>query len=335
MQFASPIVKGLPAGSQPLLNWKLRSFSLNRRKSNPQALRNDTDPPTALPEIPRHPGLHQDAAPRWAALMAHERANDPDLVVPAAERQRYEASFARFASVFPDVFYVSERGRDFPEAERDKGRFLSAGYHNAMGYWRDDVPLMELILDDKGQKELNRLWLEFDYVARHTERTYDQFFFNQAGAVDGKGAESGRPRPLDKAITDPAVILGLRDDYVTKALAAPSNDPIAPEAIRLHFQRINDTLRSLERMRLEAEPKQLDALLDFAARAYRRPLEQSEREQLLGFYRSVREKSGLTHEDAMRDMIVRVLMSPKFCYRVDLTDGQTSGRPGVAARKAL
>jgi hypothetical protein len=334
MQFASPIVRGLPAGSQPLLNWKLRSFNLNRRKSDPQALRNDTDPPPSLPEIPKYPGLHRDAAPRWAAIMAHQRAKDPDLVVPTAERGQYEASFARFASVFPDVFYVSERGRDFPETERDKGRFLSAGYHNAMGYWRDDVPLMELILDDKGQKQLNRLWDEFDFIARHTERTYDQFYFNQAGAVDGKGAESGRPRPPDKAITDTAVIFGLRDDYVAKALADPDNDPIAPEAIRHHFQRINDTLRSLERMRLEGEPKQLDVLLGFAARAYRRPLEQSERDQLLGFYRLIREKSGLTHEEAMRDMIVRVLMSPKFCYRVDLSDGSAAGSRTVAAKPA-
>ena len=149
--------------------------------------------------------------------MARARAGDKDLVVPAAERARYEASFARFASVFPDVFYVSERGRYFPDDSDDKGRFLSAGYHNVMGFWRDDVPLMELILDEKGQKELNRLWDEFDFIADHTARTWAQFYFNQSGAVDGKGAEAGRPRPADKAIDDPDVIFGLRDDYRAKA----------------------------------------------------------------------------------------------------------------------
>jgi hypothetical protein len=333
MQFASPVVSGLPAGSQPLLNWKLRNYNLNRRKFDPSALRNATDPEPELPAIPKYPGLHRDAAPRWAALMAHARAGAPELVVPAAERARYEASFARFASVFPDVFYVSERGRYFPDDSEDKGRFLSAGYHNAMGYWRDDVPLMELILDEKGQQRLNRLWDEFDFIARHTERTYDQFYFNQAGAVDGKGAESGRPRPVDKAITDPAVIFGLRDDYVAKALSSRDNDPIAPEAIRFHFERINNTLRSLERMHAEAEPKHLTRLLEFAARAYRRPLAPHEREDLLTFYKAIRERSGLTHEDAMRDMIVRVLMSPKFCYRVNVSDA--SAAPGPLAPYAL
>ena len=101
MQFAAPMVRGLPAGSQPLLNWKLREFAAHRRDSDPNDLRNDTDPPPLVPAIPRYPGLHQEAAPRWAALSAKARAGDPDLVVPAAERARYEAAFARFASVFP------------------------------------------------------------------------------------------------------------------------------------------------------------------------------------------------------------------------------------------
>ena len=61
-----------------------------------------------------------------------------------------------------------------------------------MGYYRDDTPLMELILDDKGQQELNRLWDEFDFIAAYTARTWVQYYFNQSGEVDGKGAEAGR-----------------------------------------------------------------------------------------------------------------------------------------------
>src|ERR1700683_5221100 len=176
MQFAAPLVRGLPAGSQPLLNWKLREFAAHRRDSDPKDLLNDTDPAPAVPEIPKYPGLHQEAAPRWAALSAKARAGDPDLVVPAAERSRYEASFARFASVFPDAFYVKERGRYFPDDSEDKGRLLSAGYHNTMGYFRDDTALMELILDENGQKDLNRLWDEFDFIAGYTANTWVQYY---------------------------------------------------------------------------------------------------------------------------------------------------------------
>ena len=162
-------------------------------------------------------------------------------MVPAAEFDRYQASFARLASVFPDVFYVKERGRFFPDDSQDKGRLLSAGYHNVMGYWRDDTPLMELVLDEKGQQELNRLWTEFDFISDFTAHTWTQYYFNQSGEVQGKGAESGTLRPSDKEVSTPAVIFELRDAYLAKAAA--SDNPIANEAIRYHFQWVNDTLR--------------------------------------------------------------------------------------------
>src|SRR5260370_9684304 len=185
-----------------------------------------------------------------------------------------------------------------------------------MGYFGDDTALMELILDEQGQKELNRLWDEFDFIADFTARTWVQYYFSQRGEVQGKGSESGTLRPSDKEVSASLVIFGLRDTYLTKA--APANDPVAIEAIQHHFQWVSETLRSVEHMRVEAEPRHVDALLKFAARAYRRPLSQLERDSVLGFCRSLREKSGLTHEEAIRDSIVSVLMSPKFCYRIDL-----------------
>jgi hypothetical protein len=327
MQFAAPVVKGLPATSQPLMNWKLRAFASHRRDSDPQALRNDSDPPPVVPEIPKRPGLHRESAVYWAALTAKARAGDPDLVVPAADRDRYQASFERFASVFPDAFYIKERGRYFPDDSEDKGRLLSAGYHNVMGYFRDDTPLIALILDEKGRKELNRLWVEFDFISDFTGRTWVQYYFNQSGEVQGKGSESGTVRPSDKEISVTPIIFGLRDTYLAKAEA--SDNPIAMEAIRYHFQWVNETLRRMERMRVEAEPHHLDALLKFTARAYRRPLSQPERDDMLALYRSLREKSGLTHEEAVRDSVVRVLMSPKFSYRLDLLSGSAPLKDGA------
>jgi hypothetical protein len=324
MQFAAPVVQGLPAGSQPLLNWKLRQFASHRRDSDPNDLRNDTDPPPVIPVVPKYPGLHREAAPRWAALSAKDRAGDTDLVVPAAERPRYEAAFAQFASVFPDAFYVTERGRYFPDDSEDKGRLLSAGYHNTMGYFRDDTPLMELILDENGRRELNQLWDEFDFISDFTARTWVQYFVNQSGEVAGKGAEAGSPRPANHAITDEAVVMQLRDAYLAKAAANPANDPLAPTAIRDHFSRVNTTLRYLEKERVDSEPKLLDALLQFAAGAWRRPLTQADRDDLVSYYHTLREKNELSHEDAMRGSIVSVLMSPDFLYRIDLLNESAS-----------
>jgi mono/diheme cytochrome c family protein len=330
MQFAAPVVEGLPPASQPLLNWKLKEFASHRRDSDPNALRNDTDPPPVVPEIPKYPDLHEEAAPRWAALSAKARAGDADLVVPAAQRRIYEAAFARFASVFPDTFYVTERGRYFPDDSDDKGRLLSAGYHSVVGFFRDDTPLMQLILDENGQKEIDRLWNEFDFIADFTARTWTQYFFNQSGEVEGKGAESGTPRPANHQITDTPVIMALRDAYLAKALADPKNDAVAPQAIRTHFDGMNGTLRSLEKERADAEPKHLHALLRFAQRAYRRPLSEHERADILAYYHQLRTKNELSHEDAIRDSVVSILMSPEFLYRLDLSDsGTVSSKAGV------
>ncbi len=296
MEFAAPVVKGLSAYSQPLINWKYRQFNSHRRDFDRAALRMASDPPPVAPEIPKYPGLGQESAVRAAALMLKARAGDPDLVVPDGERARYEASFARFSSVFPDAFYIRERGRFFPDDSEDKGRLLSAGYHNVMGYWRDDTPLIELILDDKGKKALDRLWDEFDFIADHTARTWVQYFFNQSGEVAGKGRESGSARPSDKEVSAPPIIFGLRDAYVAKAEA--SDNPVAVEAIRYHFQWVNDTIRRVERMRVEAEPRHLEALVGFAGRAFRRPLAQAERDEILAYYRSLRSDSGLVRCEA-------------------------------------
>ena len=331
MQFAAPKVAGLPPGSQPLLNWKLKQYAAHRRESDPKNLLNDNEPAPPVPTIPRYAGLHQEGAPRWAALSAKARAGDLDLVVPAAQRREYEAAFARFASVFPDKFYITERGRYFPDDSEDKGRLLSAGYHSVVGFYRDDTPLMELILDEKGQREINRLWTEFDYIASFTDRTFTQYFFNQSGEVLGKGAESASERPANHAITDTEVIIAMRDAYLAKADASVTNDPVAPTAIRDHYDRINATLRGIEKARQLAEPKHLEALVRFAARAYRRPLAPAEREDLLAYYRVLRTKNELPHEEAIRDSVVSILMSPDFLYRIDLQNAPakvtTTSRP--------
>src|SRR4030088_3201323 len=115
-------------------------------------------------------------------------------------------------------------------------------------------------------------------------------------------------------------------------MAAPNNGPAAPEAIRRHFQRVNDAIRRMEHLRVDAEPRHVEALLNFAARAYRRPLSQAEHDKMLAYYGTLRQKDGLTHEEAIRDSIVSVLMSPKFCYRIDLGGAIASG--SAAAKPA-
>jgi hypothetical protein len=335
MQFSAPVVKGLPGQSEPLHNWRLEQYAQNHRKSDPNALRAANEPEAPLADIPKYPPLHEDASPRWAILMAHARHGDADLVYPVGQKAKYEAAFSRFASAFPDTFVVSERGRYWPDQATDNGRLLSAGYHNTGGYYRDDTALRELILDKKGTDQLNGLWNEFDFVGRQTEHTWVQYFFNQSGEVDGNingplSSESGSKRPVGHEVTDAFVINQMREKYLARwAMEKATNDPIAPKAFNWHFGLINATLRDQEKQRAAAEPRQVAALVRFAERAYRRPLTANERTDLLAYYKKLRTKNALSHEDAIRDSIVSVLMAPDFLYRFDLQVAKTA-QPALA-----
>src|SRR5206468_7075976 len=90
----------------------------------------------------------------------------------------------------------------------------------------------------------------------------------------------------------------------------------AVKAIEEYFAEMSAAIRGVEKSRLAAVPSHMEALVKFAERAYRRPLTAAERDDLLAFYGKLRKQDGLDHEDAIRDAIASVLMSPYFCYRL-------------------
>lgn len=327
LRFPDLSVPGINRTSQPFLMWRNREYATHRLDYDRGVLQVEgeaqTDSAAAVKKM--EPQADAEIPP---APPPKRYPPDPDLHVPPGERARYEAAFARFAEVFPDAFYISERGRYFPDNTRDKGRFLSAGFHNLMGYFRDDAPLYQLILDQPGQQELDELWKELDFIASANIRTYVQFYLFESKEA-AKGPEGGAPIP-ENEITSAVRIRKVAEDYLVKARA--SKNPIAIQAVEEHFKAVNDGIRRVEAARIQAEPVQLKALDDFAARAYRRPLTAAERQDLLSYYRSLREKDGLSHEDAMRDSVVGILMAPDFCYRLNLLSAAPAkpARPGTA-----
>ena len=195
---------------------------------------------------------------------------------------------------------------------------LSAGLHNQMGYFRDDRPLYELMLSTDDRHELDRLWKEFDYIASIPSRQYGDFlWYERAEAGFVRGEEFDFVRAEDKDATSEAKIKRLSDAYLGKAVSNGAGDVVV-QAINDFFKEMSDRVRWVERATIAAEPIQLQSLLTFAERAYRRPLTEGERDGLLNFYHSLRKENGLSHEDAMRDAVVSILMSPNFCYRFDL-----------------
>jgi hypothetical protein len=320
--FNTPPVEGMNANFQPFVIWRNREIAAHRRDFDPSALRVEGEPPPGEFIVTKGPtfGKGEDVTVKQAiADYIKERRGDPDLIVPSGQRARYEAAFAHFSSVFPTGFYARERGRFYPVDSYDKGRLLGAGFHNVMGYFRDDSTLSELILDEKGKKELDALWQEFDFIADYTVRTWEQFVF------DGGGGRGGTPiaKPTFGEATSQPVIFRYRDHYLEAA--APANNPAVTDAIKVHFNAIDSEIRWVERARRDAEPRHLDALLKFAARAYRRPLGRDERDEILAYYHELRDKSNLTHDEAMRSSVVSLLVSPDFLYRADLVESSFGG----------
>jgi Protein of unknown function (DUF1592)/Protein of unknown function (DUF1588)/Protein of unknown function (DUF1587)/Protein of unknown function (DUF1585)/Protein of unknown function (DUF1595) len=328
---------GFNVNFQPITMFRNRQLAAHRRDFDPSALRVEGEQPKENFVVTRGPTFgrgEEEELKRSVAAYIKERQEDPDLAVPAGERARYEAAFARFSSVFPTAFCLRERGRFYPITSMDKERFLGAGFHNIMGYFRDDTPLVELILDESGKRELDALWQEFEFIAEYSIRTYYQFIFN---AGEGGGVRRNSvDRPSVNEFATQSAIFKMRDQYLARA--AQGTNPLILEAVKDYFDRKNARIRWVERARLEAEPRHLDALLKFAARAYRRPLAQEESDDVLGYYRDLREQKGLTHEEAMRGSIASILVSPDFLYRVDLVDAVHStssyrpGRPGGPGR---
>jgi hypothetical protein len=347
-------VRGMHAGSQSLVLWKNRQYAEHRMKLNHEALQiegqfppaaevtqaNDSAAPVADAARQDQAAEQKDAAAKKDdgqkerkrrrgkdrrdeddAVESKPVATDPELTVPAdeAERARHVAAFELFCRVFPDAFYIRERGRVFLERrdEQEKGRLLSAGFHSMMGYFRDDAPLCELVLDDAERRELDRLWQELDFIARAPIRQHTGFiWFERTDSRFMITEEFDFARAEDKDAASQAKIERLAEVYLAKAKGNGGSE-IALAAIRDHFKNINSSIRWVEQTRLAAEPAHLAALVAFAQRAYRRPLFQAEREDLVSFYRRLRDSDGLSHEDALRDTLTSVLMSPHFCYRID------------------
>src|SRR5207302_8273748 len=83
----------------------------------------------------------------------------------------------RFCAAFPTAFVVADRGPYFDAKQADKGRPLTAGFHLMQGYFRDDEPLCELILDDGQRRELDALWHELNFITLAPLRQYKDFIF--------------------------------------------------------------------------------------------------------------------------------------------------------------
>jgi hypothetical protein len=303
-------VNGISAGSQPLV------------LANNQLLAS------------RHRTYSGDAAVDLKKLAARLKGANAGLANlftvdnnDAAQKKMHK-SLQRFCSVFPDAFVVTDRGPYFDPKAAGKGRPLTAGFHLMQGFFRDDEPLCELILKDQERRELDELWHELNFITLAPLRQYRDFIFFERAEPPRfmMEAEFDFARSEDKDCTSQAKMDRLAKAYLAKAIKKGAKGE-AVAAVENYFKSMSAEIRWVEKARLAAEPSHLDALVAFAQRAYRRPLAKNEKVDLLAFYRKLRQKDDPGHEEAFRDTLASVLLSPHFCYRIVQADAGSNVQP--------
>jgi hypothetical protein len=305
-EVANMTARGISDGTQPFVLWKNREMAANRMRYSGGSGKVRA----------------ADLGVEGAAAGALAAPDDPEAFC------RFELAYGRFCRTFPDAFVVSERARVYLGTKGEKGnagRLLSAGFHSMTGYFRDDGPLYELVLDDAGRRELDRLWREFDFITGAPMRQYSSYlWFERAETGFLRGDKDFNfVRAEDRDAASEATMGRFAAVYLAKARRLRASDQ-AVHAIEDQFRIIGETIRRVEKQRRDAEPRHVTALQRLAERAYRRPLSSVDRDDIARFYTALRRDDGLGHEDAVRDTLVSIMMSPRFLYRVDLA-GEGNG----------
>lgn len=155
-------------------------------------------------------------------------------------------------------------------------------------FYREDDHLVRLMLDDAQKSRLDRLWEELHYVSQSPllQSTALDLLLE---VLEGNGLE-------DRSQLEAVKLLRLPFDQRATAFK---------DELVVHEQR------------------QIKAVGDFAAQAYRRPLTEVETEELYRLYRQLRGQN-LSHDNAFRLVLARVLVSPAFLYRLEKTPFKTS-----------
>ncbi|XZE21944.1 DUF1592 domain-containing protein [Pirellulaceae bacterium SH449] len=312
--------RGLHEGSQTLVLWRNREVARLR-----QSCRQDI-----FEELENEGGDDQDGAgtkegrpSSFAILLERDREH------LAEHRDEIKASYEKFCEIFPDAFMIIERGRHYANEGNieSKGRLLSAGFHSMMGYFRDDQPLCNLILDEAGNKELDQLWRELELIALTPIRQYAGFiWFERAESSFIREPQFQFVRAEDKDANSEEKIRQFGELFLEKVKRGKPS-PQVVEAVEFHFEDMNRQIRGLEKELLENEPKQVSALIAFASKAFRRTLSEPEQESIREFYNVSRKLPAADHRSAMEDTLASILVSPHFLYRWDLRTNASERKP--------
>lgn len=216
------------------------------------------------------------------------------LADPTSESFRaWQPGVLEFAHTFPQVSQrepaPSDRDPIPPPFDNTYNNPERNHFHYKIKYHRDDRFLVDHILDDETRRRLDQAWSDllgsFEYHDAFLKFVANKYELD----LNGKTIDQLDAGWIDQLPPEPAKYVG-----------------------RLHRQ-----YQSIQQALLDAQPGHLADALDFAGRAWRRPLSDDERQRLRRFYQQLKAEEGLEHRQAIRMLLVRILTSPQFLFRAE------------------
>lgn len=201
----------------------------------------------------------------------------------------------------------------------DETRGLSAGFHLIEGVFRDDVPLCQLVLSDDEQRELNQLWEELYFGTGMLEKMLRGFvFFERSERNFLKHPDFDSFKEEDPELVKDETLARFEQVYLNRSGVKPDAPNLAQHPVHLFFGEIRDGLKRRTAQFAAAKPIYLRQLLEFAERAWRRPLDGPERAHIEQFYEVTSQQPELGVEQAVRGVLTSILVSPHFSCRIDI-----------------
>src|SRR5947208_2469539 len=161
-------------------------------------------------------------------------------------------------------------------------------FDTTVKYIRDDKFVYQHMLDDAARKRVDQAWTDlyasFEYHDHYVKLLAKHY------KLDLKDKHISQ---LDKATLD--------------SFPAEARQYMAPHIAEY---------KAVMAAQAAARPRNLQDALDFASRAWRRPLTEKEKLSLRAFYDKALAGEG-DHRKAIRAVLARVLVSPAFLYRVE------------------
>jgi cytochrome c553 len=207
--------------------------------------------------------------------------------------RRFRANMAEYVALLPPNSHGEANPADKDPVPPPFDNTYNSPEHDAfvlkVKYQRNDTFFTENMVDGEDRARLNHAWHDL-----FGSWPYHDAYLGMLADHYGLSLKSRRIEDLDAA-----------------------QIATLPAAARPHLTALRAHYDDVMKAQALARPGHVTDAIAFASRAWRRPLTAAEKDGLRAFYQRSRTVHRLDHDDAIRTLVARILVSPAFLYRVE------------------